>query len=101
MDANTATSAHLEIAVKCGGNHYSTASSIENGVVIDMGAMKDISIDKTNNRVTVGGGCLWGEVYTALRDEDLVCVGGGVHVVGVGGHITGGTSPASCGCARG
>ncbi|KAK5059702.1 hypothetical protein LTR84_009585 [Exophiala bonariae] len=80
----------LEIAVKCGGHHYSSASSIENGLVIDMGALKSVSIDKAAMKVTIGGGCLWGDVYTALRDKRLVCVGGGVHVVGVGGHITGG-----------
>jgi hypothetical protein len=81
---------NIKLAVKCGGHHYSSANSVENGLVIDMAALKDISIDKLNNRVTIGGGCLWGDVYTALSNENLVCVGGGVHVVGVGGHLTGG-----------
>ncbi|KIX01240.1 uncharacterized protein Z518_08965 [Rhinocladiella mackenziei CBS 650.93] len=87
-----ATRSNLEIAVKCSGHHYSNANSIENGTVIDMGALRDVSIDKENSRVTIGGRCLWGDVYMALRDENLVCVGGGVHVVGVGGHLTGGTA---------
>lgn len=55
-----------------------------------MKALNSVEVDKENMRVTIGGGCLWGDVYTALRDHDLECVGGGVHVVGVGGHLTGG-----------
>ncbi|KAL2672499.1 hypothetical protein Neosp_013211 [[Neocosmospora] mangrovei] len=85
-----ARKSNLEIAVKCGGHHFSPASSVEGGIVIDMKAFNSVEVDKENMRVTIGGGCLWGDVYTALRDHDLECVGGGVHVVGVGGHLTGG-----------
>ncbi|RSL44261.1 hypothetical protein CEP53_011305 [Fusarium sp. AF-6] len=85
-----ARKSNLEIAIKCGGHHFSPASSVEGGIVIDMKALNSVEVDKENMRVTIGGGCLWGDVYTALRDHDLECVGGGVHVVGVGGHLTGG-----------
>lgn len=60
-----------------------------------MKALNSVEVDKENMRVTIGGGCLWGDVYTALRDHDLECVGGGVHVVGVGGHLTGGKNVKS------
>lgn len=56
-----------------------------------MKALNSVKVDKENMRVAIGGGCLWGDVYTTLRDHGLECVGGGVHVVGVGGHLTGGT----------
>ncbi|KAJ4221060.1 hypothetical protein NW759_007128 [Fusarium solani] len=85
-----ARKSNLEIAIKCGGHHFSSASSVEGGVVIDMKALNSVEVDTENMRVTIGGGCLWGDVYTALREHDLECVGGGVHVVGVGGHLTGG-----------
>ncbi|KAM6511531.1 hypothetical protein FALCPG4_016536 [Fusarium falciforme] len=85
-----ARKSNLEIAIKCGGHHFSPASSIEGGIVIDMKALNSVEVDKQNMRVTIGGGCLWGDVYTTLREHDLECVGGGVHVVGVGGHLTGG-----------
>lgn len=55
-----------------------------------MGALKDVSSNKDRKSVKCGGGCLWGDVYTTLAKENLVCVGGGVHVVGIGGHLTGG-----------
>lgn len=76
--------------MKCGGHHFSKANSVTDGVVIDMGAMREVKIDVAKNQVTVSGGCLWGDVYSALEVEGLICVGGGVHVVGCGGHITGG-----------
>ncbi|KAI8649943.1 FAD-binding PCMH-type domain-containing protein [Fusarium sp. Ph1] len=85
-----ARKSNLEIAIKCGGHHFSPASSVEGGIVIDMKALNGVEVDTENMRVTIGGGCLWGDVYTALREHDLECVGGGVHVVGVGGHLTGG-----------
>lgn len=76
--------------MKGGGNHASGASSAEDGLVIDLSNLKEISIDKNKNQVTVGGGCRWGDVYSILHKHGLICVGGGVHIVGVGGHLTGG-----------
>jgi hypothetical protein len=90
---------NLEIAIKCGGHRFSSASSVEGGVVIDMKALNSVEVDTENMRVTIGGGCLWGDVYTALREHDLECVGGGVHVVGVGGHLTGGENPEAINCS--
>ncbi|KAF4461256.1 FAD-binding domain-containing [Fusarium albosuccineum] len=55
-----ATEFNLRIAIKCGGHHASGSNSVEDGLVIDLG------------------------------DLNIVCVGGGVHDVGVGGHLTGG-----------
>lgn len=80
----------MKIAVKSGGNHASGASSVEDGLVIDLGDLKGVEVDKSKMQAVVAGGCLWGDVYDALRDQGVVCVGGGVHKVGVGGHITGG-----------
>lgn len=87
----TATSrTNLPLAVKCGGHHAGGASAVDNGLVIDLSHLKGVEINKERSEVTVAGGCLWGEVYTALRKEGLACVGGGVHNVGIGGHLLGG-----------
>ncbi|KAJ0120980.1 hypothetical protein J7T55_015719 [Diaporthe amygdali] len=85
-----ATRERLTIAVKGGGNHASGASSVEDGLVIDLGNLNGISVDRNKEEVTVGGGCRWGDVYSTLQKHGLVCIGGGVHIVGVGGHLTGG-----------
>lgn len=83
---------NLGIAVKCGGNHGSAASSIEDGVVIDMRELNAVVINNATNSITIGGGCRWADVYSALKTTSRICVGGGVHIVGVGGHLTGGES---------
>lgn len=81
--------------MKGGGNHASGASSAEDGLVIDLSNLKEIKVDTENGRATVGGGCRWGDVYSTLQKHGVICVGGGVHIVGVGGHLTGGESHAA------
>lgn len=76
--------------MKCGGHHAGGASAVDDGLVIDLSHLKGVKINKERSEVTVAGGSLWGEVYTALREEGLACVGGGVHNVGIGGHLLGG-----------
>ncbi|KAG6362493.1 hypothetical protein INS49_010725 [Diaporthe citri] len=86
----------LSIAVRGGGNHATTgASSAEDGLVIDVSNLNRISVDTNKGQVTVGGGCRWGDVYSTLHKQGLICVGGGVHIVGVGGHLTGGSNTPS------
>ncbi|KAM0421308.1 hypothetical protein ACHAPT_010837 [Fusarium lateritium] len=85
-----ASRTNLPLAAKCGGHHSGGASSVDDGLVIDLSHLKGVKINKEESEVTVAGGSLWGEVYTALRDEGLACVGGGVHNVGIGGHLLGG-----------
>ncbi|KAH7133850.1 hypothetical protein EDB81DRAFT_887662 [Dactylonectria macrodidyma] len=80
----------LRIAIKCGGHHASGANSVEDGLVIDLNELGSVALNNDRSEVTVGGGCLWEGVYTFLRNEGLACIGGGVHNVGVGGHVTGG-----------
>lgn len=80
----------LRIAIKCGGHHASGANSVEDGLVIDLSELRSVALNNDRSEVTVGGGCLWEGVYTFLRNEGLACIGGGVHNVGVGGHVTGG-----------
>ncbi|KAH8654337.1 hypothetical protein BGZ61DRAFT_500573 [Ilyonectria robusta] len=85
-----ATRVKLRVAIKCGGHHASGANSVEDGLVIDLSELRSVALNNDRSEVTVGGGCLWEGVYTFLRNEGLACIGGGVHNVGVGGHVTGG-----------
>jgi FAD/FMN-containing dehydrogenase len=80
----------LEIAVKGGGCHTSTASSSNGGITIDLSLMKHVTVSEDKKTVAVGGGALWGDVYSELANHNLVVVGGGVWSVGVGGYLTGG-----------
>lgn len=83
-------SENLSIAVKGGGNHAQRRQQCRGWLVIDLSNLNGISVDANKDQVTVGGGCRWGDVYSILHKHGMICVGGGVHVVGVGGHLTGG-----------
>lgn len=80
----------LEIAVKGGGCHTTTASSSEGGLVIDLSKLNKVALAADKKSIAVQGGAIWGDVYTALEKDELVAVGGNVWFVGVGGYLTGG-----------
>ncbi|PFH47766.1 hypothetical protein AMATHDRAFT_6434 [Amanita thiersii Skay4041] len=82
----------LEIAIKGGGCHTTTASSSEGGIVIDLGHIKHVKVSEDRKTVSVGGGALWGDVFSELEKQELVVVGGNIWSVGVGGFTTGGGS---------
>jgi FAD/FMN-containing dehydrogenase len=87
---NAASSSKLELVVQCGGHHTSKQASTETGVMVHMGALQSVTVDEQAETITFGGGCLWSHVYEALLGTKWEVVGGGVHNVGVGGHLTGG-----------
>lgn len=88
---NIVREAGATFAVKSGGHStYSTGSNVENGIIIDLRQLRDISISADKKSVTVGSGCRFGEVYSKLEDLKLGCVGGRVLSVGVGGLVLGG-----------
>lgn len=80
----------LEIAVKGGGCHTSSASSSEGGLVIDLSGLKSVKVSDDRKTISVGGGALWGDVYVEADKHDVAVVGGSVHFVGVAGLTLGG-----------
>jgi FAD/FMN-containing dehydrogenase len=54
----------LPVAVKGGGHHACGSSLVEDGLVIDLSAMRDVAFDPGSTTATVGPGCGW-------RDVDL------------------------------
>ncbi|OJD21524.1 hypothetical protein ACJ73_07132 [Blastomyces percursus] len=78
-------------SVRSGGHSdVPGASNIENGVVIDLRAIRDIVVFDDKRTTSVGAGANWGEVYTKLDQLDLMVVGGRVSSIGVGGLSLGG-----------
>ncbi|KAF8885448.1 FAD-binding domain-containing protein [Infundibulicybe gibba] len=80
----------LEVAVKGGGSHTSSASSTDGGLVIDLSKMNAVTVSKDKKTVSIQGGALWGDVYTEVAKSGLVVDGADVFSVGVGGYTTGG-----------
>lgn len=77
--------------VVAGGKHSSSgASSIVEGMVIDLGKMRKVRVNTDANTVDVQGGAVWKDVDEAAAEHGLAMVGGTVNHTGVGGLTLGG-----------
>jgi FAD/FMN-containing dehydrogenase len=52
----------LEIAVRGGGHNVAGTAVCDNGVVIDLSAMRAVWVDPAGRTAWVQGGALWGDV---------------------------------------
>src|SRR4029450_8545202 len=52
----------LEIAVRGGGHNVAGTAVCDDGIVIDLSAMRAVSVDLVNSTALVQGGALWGDV---------------------------------------
>ena len=82
----------LEVAIRSGGHSVAGQSTNDDGLVIDVRAMKSIEIDAAARRARVGGGCTWAEFDAAAQQHGLATTGGRVSTTGVTGLTLGGGS---------
>ncbi|CAM1504073.1 Fc.00g016640.m01.CDS01 [Cosmosporella sp. VM-42] len=84
-----ATANGIAFNVKCGGHSTAQTSSAPSpeGMVLDLGLMRGVSVDPDAQTVSFQGGCLWKDVDDALWPHGLATVGGTVSHTGVGGLI--------------
>jgi len=80
----------LLVAVRGGGHHGAGLGLCEEGVVIDLSAMKGIAIDPVDHTVTVGGGCTLAEMDQATQAQGLIVPAGVISSTGIGGLTLGG-----------
>ena len=80
----------LPIAIRAGGHNGAGLASVDDGVVLDLSRLKAISVDPQTGTVSVGGGCLWGEVDAATHEHGLAVPAGVVSTTGVAGLTLGG-----------
>jgi FAD/FMN-containing dehydrogenase len=59
-------------------------------VVIDLGAMRQVTVDPEGRTATVGGGGTWVDIDSATQQYDLATPGGRVTHTGIGGLTLGG-----------
>jgi FAD/FMN-containing dehydrogenase len=78
------------LAVRGGAHNGAGLGTVDDGVVLDLSALKSIEVDPGSRTVRVGGGCTWGEVDAATGAYGLATPSGIISTTGVGGLTLGG-----------
>jgi len=80
----------LEIAIRGGGHNVAGTAVCDDGIVIDLSAMRGVRVDPAGHRAWVQGGALWGDVDRETQAHGLATTGGIVSHTGVAGLTLGG-----------
>jgi FAD/FMN-containing dehydrogenase len=85
-----ARNAELDIAIKGGGHSVPGFGTVDGGVIIDMSAMRHVSVDPAQRRARAGGGALLGDLDHATHAFGLAVPAGIISTTGVTGLTLGG-----------
>jgi len=80
----------LRIAIRGGGHNGAGLGSVDDGLVIDLSEMNDVSVDAPARMARVGGGALLKDVLSATHEHGLTVPVGIIGTTGVGGLTLGG-----------
>ncbi|HEX6023819.1 MAG TPA: FAD-binding oxidoreductase [Solirubrobacter sp.] len=80
----------LEIAVRGGGHNVAGTAVCDDGIVIDLSAMRAVWVDPAGRTAWVQGGALWGDVDHETQAHGLATTGGIIGHTGVAGLTLGG-----------
>ena len=81
---------NLDIAIRGGGHNVAGTALCDDGIVIDLSAMRAVRVDPVGRTAWVQGGALWGDVDRETQTHGLATTGGIVSHTGVAGLTLGG-----------
>jgi FAD/FMN-containing dehydrogenase len=87
---NYAREAGLDLAVRGGGHSAAGFGTCDGGVVLDLGLINNVFVDRNKKTARVGGGATWGDFNHATHAYGLATTGGIISTTGVGGLTLGG-----------
>lgn len=80
----------LEVAVRGGGHNVAGTAVCDDGIVVDLSAMRAVWVDPARRTARVQGGALWGDVDHETQAHGLATTGGIIGHTGVAGLTIGG-----------
>jgi FAD/FMN-containing dehydrogenase len=75
----------LPVSIRGGAHNVAGHAVCDNGVMIDLSAMRSVRVDPERRRAWVEGGATWGDVDRATQAFGLATPGGLISDTGVGG----------------
>jgi len=80
----------LRLAIRCGGHNGGGLGSVDDGLVIDLSAMNEVTVDEEARLARVGGGTLLKDLVGVTHQSGLTVPVGIIGTTGVGGLTLGG-----------
>jgi FAD/FMN-containing dehydrogenase len=87
---NFAREGHVDLAVRGGGHSVPGFGTCDDGVVLDLSGMRQVTVDPANNTARAEGGATWADFNDATHAHGLATTGGIISTTGVGGLTLGG-----------
>jgi FAD/FMN-containing dehydrogenase len=80
----------VELSVRGGGHNFAGSAVCDDGLMIDLSPMNDVTVDAGARRARCGGGATWAQLDGATQQHGLAVTGGFISHTGVGGLTLGG-----------
>jgi len=80
----------IDLAVRGGGHNAAGLGVWDDALVVDLSAMRSVTVDAEAHTVVAQGGCLWSDVDRATAEAGMATPSGFLASTGVGGLTLGG-----------
>ncbi|MFN8589892.1 MAG: FAD-binding oxidoreductase [Thermomicrobiales bacterium] len=80
----------VPLRARSGGHSYEAFSTLDDGLVIDLAGLQEVTIDPARGEATVGAGVRLGDLYQRLGEQGFALSAGSCPGVGIAGLTLGG-----------